>query len=698
LRYAYKVDIDLRDSLPTGEHRGEGWGFWRIVEPYISAKDAEGAQGITDLYDLGKDVAASTTTEYYYYCMSYNVLMNALPDGVSAEDIGTLEGTDPSSWCSGVTQSPPVGDGVTPSPPPDGVEDCTCSCCTAAECPTYTYGTFYSGGEGSCTVDMCRSYFYFCPDSGSHSDGSEVNAVYGTGTAGVSYTLAGSTYTPVNNVAGNRDITDDICSIKDLLSAGNWDSVRDAYKTGADGSSATVVLQNLATEDWTDTAQYDLFSQYYGDDKWIDTGALATIDGTGVWTDESARQEGTEKTLMNALLTSAALNNLADAINQVSNGETAEYQAVKAWDKGWAYYTGATQSCAPYATADKRAGNYGTYSTTTGLESTSKANEAILAALVDGQAAVQGSRRRSLLASVTDAQDAYDTILQNIQITYIQASLRYAYKVDIDLRDNLATGEHRGEGWGFWRIVEPYISEKDSDGAQGITDLYDLGKQVKASDTTDYYYYCMSYNVMMNALPDGVTSADIGTLEGTDPDSWCGDVTQSPPASTYIAPSPPPAVSDDCTCSCCQADGIYSCPNTTQTSYGSFYAGSEAACNEDACRSEFYFCPDTGSHNDGDVVTAYYAANGAATTSAPTTPATIVVEDDDSGDDNDAVIILIVVCVLLAVFLAAGVAYYFYKKAQGYDFVEIGKDPERAQPCIPCGKPTNEMDAIGEKI
>ena len=153
---------------------------------------------------------------------------------------------------------------------------------------------------------------------------------------------------------------------------------------------------------------------------------------------------------------------------QGAAGNRADHEAVAEWDKGWAYYTGADQSCAPYGTADKRGGNFGTLSDTAGLESTAKANEDIMAAFVTGQGALRAGSYNA-----GTAQAAYNAILQGIQTTYLQASIRYAYKIDVDLASNppAPTGEHRGEGWGFWRIVEPYIASKDADGAKGITDM-----------------------------------------------------------------------------------------------------------------------------------------------------------------------------------------------------------------------------------
>ncbi|KAK3288890.1 hypothetical protein CYMTET_3644 [Cymbomonas tetramitiformis] len=602
IRYAYKIDVDLASNppAPTGEHRGEGWGFWRIVEPYIASKDADGAKGITDMYDLSKAVSASSSSAYYYYCLTKNVIMAALPTGVSSADIGVLEGTG-SIDCDGVQQSPPVSSSVVASPPPGGVDDCTCSCCNAAQCPSRSVGTFYAGSSSACSEAACRAQFYFCPDSGSHTEGSIVEATYGTGTAGQGYTLGGATYTPVNNVEGDRRVTDETCAIKSSLGNSDWTGTKAAYTTGAADSAATVVLQDLATTPAPGTAQYDHFSDFYSSTRWMDDFALMAIDGTGAMTDDGARAEGTEKTVLNALLTHTALTHLHTALNMGAAGNRADHEAVAEWDKGWAYYTGADQSCAPYGTADKRGGNFGTLSDTAGLESTAKANEDIMAAFVTGQGALRAGSYNA-----NTAQAAYNVILQGIQTTYLQASIRYAYKIDVDLASNppAPTGEHRGEGWGFWRIVEPYIASKDADGAKGITDMYDLSKAVSASSSSAYYYYCLTKNVIMAALPTGVSSADIGVLEGTGSID-CDGVQQSPPVSSSVVASPPPGGVDDCTCSCCNAA---QCPSR---SVGTFYAGSSSACSEAACRAQFYFCPDSGSHTEGSIVEATYSTGTA---------------------------------------------------------------------------------------
>ena len=193
---------------------------------------------------------------------------------------------------------------------------------------------------------------------------------------------------------------------------------------------------------------------------------------------------------------------------------------------------------------------------------------------MSGQAAV-----RSATYDYGAADDAYSAVLAAIQTTYLQAAIRYAYFVDVALRDGLPTQENRAEGWGFWRTVAPFVAEKDADGAAAVTAIFDLSKAV--SNATNDYYFCTAKAVIMNALPAGVSSADIGTLENTGSIA-CGGVSRSPPAGGAV-PAPPPQGPDDCTCSCCDA---VSCPSYT---HGMYYAG--AAAQVRFCRYQF---PPTG--------------------------------------------------------------------------------------------------------
>jgi hypothetical protein len=63
------------------------------------------------------------------------------------------------------------------------------------------------------------------------------------------------------------------------------------------------------------------------------------------------------------------------------------------------------------------------------------------------------------------------------------------------------------------------------------------------------------------------------------------------------------AVYHDCMCACCGADE--DCP--AEMKYSNFYAGSPEECKARDCSARYFQCPDTGSHNVGAIVEAYYS-------------------------------------------------------------------------------------------
>ena len=56
-----------------------------------------------------------------------------------------------------------------------------------------------------------------------------------------------------------------------------------------------------------------------------------------------------------------ALHEVVAAINKAADGNFDPASgAPHNWDEGWAFYHGADPGCGPFATADKRGGNFGT--------------------------------------------------------------------------------------------------------------------------------------------------------------------------------------------------------------------------------------------------------------------------------------------------------------------------------------------------
>ena len=262
-------------------------------------------------------------------------------------------------------------------------------------------------------------------------------------------------YTYASNVDNHRMLMGDVCDIKDLSGAYDWDGVKDIYEDGkhaekSDGSYRT--LMGFADASGKNHA----YDAYYGaDGSWNDF-VSAAIDGTGPFEGESdtVRDQAVEKGIQNGVMTAYAIHELNAAIIKAEAGNWGADDAQHAWDEGWAFYHGPDDSnhdydgCGPYATAAKRGGNFGTGDAT---------NIATLAAMNAGLNALQNEDMQGVV-------DARDEVLKNIVIVYSQASVRYASKMTDDLAagDTADYDKHQAEGHAFYRVIEAYVAEYTS--------------------------------------------------------------------------------------------------------------------------------------------------------------------------------------------------------------------------------------------
>jgi hypothetical protein len=290
-------------------------------------------------------------------------------------------------------------------------------------------------------------------------------------------------YTYASNVDNHRMLMGDVCDIKDLSGAYDWDGVKDIYEDGkhaekSDGSYRT--LMGFADASGKNHA-YDAY--YDADGSWNDF-VSAAIDGTGPFDGESdtVRDQAVEKGIQNGVMTAYAIHELNAAIIKAEAGNWGADDAQHAWDEGWAFYHGPDDSnhdydgCGPYATAAKRGGNFGTGDAT---------NIATLAAMNAGLTALQNEDMQGVV-------DARDEVLKNIVIVYSQASVRYASKMTDDLAagDTADYDKHQAEGHAFYRVIEAYVAEYTSI-------CYNMVSHTVASDSSqescEAYMYLENY-------------------------------------------------------------------------------------------------------------------------------------------------------------------------------------------------------------
>ena len=258
-------------------------------------------------------------------------------------------------------------------------------------------------------------------------------------------------YDYASNVDNHRMLMGDVCDIKDLSGAYDWDGVEDIYENGkyaekSDGSYRTLM-------GFADAAgKNHAYDDYYGaDGSWNDF-VSAAIDGTGPFAGESdtVRDQAVEKGIQNGVMTAYAIHELNAAIIKAEAGNWGPDDAQHAWDEGWAFYHGPDDAdadfdgCGPFATAAKRGGNFGTGDAT---------NIATLAAMNDGLAALVAEDMQGVI-------DARDEVLKNVVIVYSQASVRYASKMTVDLDEaNGDYDKHQAEGHAFFRVIEAYVAD-----------------------------------------------------------------------------------------------------------------------------------------------------------------------------------------------------------------------------------------------
>ena len=274
-------------------------------------------------------------------------------------------------------------------------------------------------------------------------------------------------YTPVSNVESHANLSLDVAEINGLLGEKpiNWAAVKELYENGKNSkkSSGNRTLAGYARNEGRSEAIWDDYTAFYGDQTWLDTFVMSAIDGTDAFagTSDAVRKQGAQKGIQNQIMISYTIHELVAAMAKAEdkNFDPAS-GAPHNWDEGWAFYHGVDPKNSPYGTAEKRGGNFGTGTAV---------NDAIAVAMTEGVEALVNK-------DAAGAQVALDEIVKQVQITYVQATIRYGSKVTSDLakNDTEAARVHQAEGWAFFRVIEPMAAAVNASAASEIASLYDL--------------------------------------------------------------------------------------------------------------------------------------------------------------------------------------------------------------------------------
>lgn len=279
-------------------------------------------------------------------------------------------------------------------------------------------------------------------------------------------------YEYATDVSAHRQLTGDICEIKDLLDLEPVDyaAIETVYADGVNSINADGSVRSLAGFATAEDRLHGL-DTYFGTPTPLDDFVMAGIAGEGQFggASDGVRSQAIEKGTQNQIMVAWVAHELNAALEKAASDDFDPSEgAVHNWDEAWAFYHGAESGCAPYATADSRAGNFGT----TGSDGeTARANEEILEAMVTG--------RDALLASdAAGADSAAEEVRRAIFITYSQAAIRYATLAPQDVAngDADAAAEHQAEGLAFWRVIEAWAADAGAD-VDIVNSIFDLGTE-----------------------------------------------------------------------------------------------------------------------------------------------------------------------------------------------------------------------------
>jgi len=228
-------------------------------------------------------------------------------------------------------------------------------------------------------------------------------------------------------------------------------------------------------------AEYNKYYKYYGEFDYANQWVLAALDGTSTYFkngnadfskyDFEGREQAVKKGTAYMAVYMYVIRELEDAVDDCNNGcIDCNDDPVHAWDEAVAFYTGSTSDQLLYALADKRCINFKTCGTE-GSESsimTSKVNYDIFGQFALGQ--------QSLLEGDCPAvKVAAKRITDLMAVPLIQGTIRYAYKVDVKMGEEV----EKAEGATFAAAVLPRVHDCSAVDAKTIYD----NMRVNAPDT-----------------------------------------------------------------------------------------------------------------------------------------------------------------------------------------------------------------------
>merc|ERR1719389_1243904 len=226
---------------------------------------------------------------------------------------------------------------------------------------------------------------------------------------------------------------------------------------------ATSGAKKMSSEKW-----WVVYKNYWGDDYYADTYAMAALDGTGVMVGKSdvMRGELVKKGIAYQAVWMYVLHEFEDAVDDCLAGDIYSNDAHNiagdsphAWDEGWAFYAGSLEGTDGsgsgqllHTLAEKRCKDFGTCSN--GREGAALAN-------LNALRIARTGREKILNYDCAGADVQFHAIVDQMTVPLIQGMLKYAFKADpANAQGSCSSGscdKEWAEGWAFAAAVLPRL-------------------------------------------------------------------------------------------------------------------------------------------------------------------------------------------------------------------------------------------------
>ena len=314
-----------------------------------------------------------------------------------------------------------------------------------------------SSGSGSGSGSASGSSSASAVASASASASGSGSASMAAGGSTADATPADGGYAYASNIDSHRLVVEDICEINEIVGDYRWSEIAEIYANGSNSVKSDGTVRTIGGFAAGEGKKHGV-DTYYGTPTPLDDFVSAALNGTGVWAGESdaVRKQGVQKGIMNQVMIAWVVHELNAALAKAADGNfDAATGAPHNWDEAWAFYHGSAPGCGPFATANKRAKDFGTLGSD---GETALANEGLLAAMIDGRDALLAGDEAGAISATNEA-------VKHVFITYAQATIKYAAKVysDLEAGDTEAARVHQAEGWAFFRIIEPILGNNGID-------------------------------------------------------------------------------------------------------------------------------------------------------------------------------------------------------------------------------------------